>query len=399
MIISRLSLKNWKNFSDVSIDLNERNFIIGPNASGKSNLLDSIRFLRDVVKQGGGLQYAVDQRGGIKKIRYISARKRTDIKIEIELKNEPKTENPDWIYTLKIKHTGGGIQKSKAQVIEEKVHKLGSNKLILDRSNNSAEEDQESLNYTILEQPAANRSFRDIYNFLRDVEYLHVVPQLVRESDSFKLTEGKEDFYGRNIFERMAKMNKKTRDSYLTKINKVLKIAVPQLDELTFDTDNRGTPHLEAKYIHWRPQGAKQQEQQFSDGTLRLIGLMWALLDGNETILLEEPELNLHTEIVKKLPEFIYKMQSRQKERKRKNQNRQVLISTHSYDLLDNESIGPNEIVILKPSNEGTEVKKANDIKEIIDMVEADFSPAESSLGYIKPEKIEELNQLKIPFE
>jgi len=54
MVITRIKLKNWRNFKQVDVDLRERVFVIGPNASGKSNLLDALRFLRDVAKPKGG---------------------------------------------------------------------------------------------------------------------------------------------------------------------------------------------------------------------------------------------------------------------------------------------------------------------------------------------------------
>ena len=44
MLITRLALKNWRNFKAVDVSLRERVFVIGPNASGKSNLLDMLRF-------------------------------------------------------------------------------------------------------------------------------------------------------------------------------------------------------------------------------------------------------------------------------------------------------------------------------------------------------------------
>jgi hypothetical protein len=55
--------------------------------------------------------------------------------------------------------------------------------------------------------------------------------------------------------------------------------------------EENGRPHLEAIYDHWRPGAGKQKEDQFSDGTLRLIGLLWSLQEGDSLLLLEEPEL------------------------------------------------------------------------------------------------------------
>jgi AAA15 family ATPase/GTPase len=48
----RLHLGNWRNFASVDVRLQNRVFVIGPNAAGKSNLLDAFRFLHDL---GSGL--------------------------------------------------------------------------------------------------------------------------------------------------------------------------------------------------------------------------------------------------------------------------------------------------------------------------------------------------------
>ena len=64
MMIAKLTLKNWRNFKKADVTLRDRVFVIGPNASGKSNLLDVFRFLRDIARsEGGGLQRAVKDRG------------------------------------------------------------------------------------------------------------------------------------------------------------------------------------------------------------------------------------------------------------------------------------------------------------------------------------------------
>ena len=81
MIISRIKLKNWKNFRDVDITLGDRIFLVGPNASGKSNFLDVFRFLRDIAQNG--LQKAIENHGKMPKIRCLSVRRKPEIEIEI----------------------------------------------------------------------------------------------------------------------------------------------------------------------------------------------------------------------------------------------------------------------------------------------------------------------------
>ncbi|MBN1927820.1 MAG: AAA family ATPase [Prolixibacteraceae bacterium] len=391
MIISRLKLYNWKNFQNVDINLTERNFIIGSNASGKSNLFDSLRFLRDISKQAGGLQSAVEIRGGIKKIRCLAARKRSDILVEIDLSDE-KSDELLWTYSLNFMHTGGGVIKSEAKILSEKVYDGKEKKWITDRNENSKEEDTETLKYTHLEQVTANKKFREIQLFFQNLEYLNVVPQLVRESSSYNSTKIYEDYFGRNFLERISLINEKTRNAYFRRINSVLKLAVPQLEELQFHKDKMGVPHLEAKYIHWRAKGSKQSEDQFSDGTIRLIGFLWALIDSNGTILLEEPEINLHSEIVKQFPEFISKIQRSKKSVK------QVLISTHSYDLLNNKGIGTNEVLVLENSAEGTNVKTINEIEQIKAIIDSGFSIADATIPFTAPKEIHEVNQLNLNF-
>src|SRR5208283_2718812 len=76
---------NWRNFRSAAATFAERVFLIGPNASGKSNLLDAMRFLRDIAKAGGGLQRAISQRGGLSKVRCLAARREPDVELEVAL--------------------------------------------------------------------------------------------------------------------------------------------------------------------------------------------------------------------------------------------------------------------------------------------------------------------------
>ena len=389
MIISKIELFNWKNFHRCEVGVQERCFVVGANAAGKSNFIDALRFLRDVAKQGGGLQTAVRVRGGITKIRCLAAREQSNVKLAIEL-SESDSRELCWHYELNFKHTGGGIRENQVKIVSEKVFSGREQRYVLDRSAETLGEDEETLKYTYLEQPNANKDFRVIQQFLQNVEYLNVVPQMVRESASSSYSGDKEDYYGRNFLKRLALLNDNTRRSYFRKINEFLKLAVPQLEELSFVKDEIGVPHLEARYVHWRTRGSKQQEMQFSDGTLRLIGFLFALIDSNGVLLLEEPEINLHPGIVAQFPEFIAKIQ------RVKKGGRQVFITTHSYDILSNEGIAPEEVLLLTNSPEGTEVEVLTNVEKAKNILAAGFSMADVVMPLTKPWSIESMSHIKL---
>ena len=389
MIISKIELFNWKNFHRCEVGVQERCFVVGANAAGKSNFIDALRFLRDVAKQGGGLQTAVRVRGGITKIRCLAAREQSNVKLAIEL-SESDSRELCWHYELNFKHTGGGIRENQVKIVSEKVFSGREQRYVLDRSAETLGEDEETLKYTYLEQPNANKDFRVIQQFLQNVEYLNVVPQMVRESASSSYSGDKEDYYGRNFLKRLALLNDNTRRSYFRKINEFLKLAVPQLEELSFVKDEIGVPYLEARYVHWRTRGSKQQEMQFSDGTLRLIGFLFALIDSNGVLLLEEPEINLHPGIVAQFPEFIAKIQ------RVKKGGRQVFITTHSYDILSNEGIAPEEVLLLTNSPEGTEVEVLSNVEKAKNILAAGFSMADVVMPLTKPWSIESMSHIKL---
>lgn len=367
-------LKNWRNFQAVDVTLQERVFLVGPNASGKSNLLDAFRFLRDIAKDGGGLQKAVADRGRLPKIRCLSARRSSNVEIEIQLA-ESSLEPTKWRYAIGITQEKGG--KRRPILVYEKV--WTGDKLILERPDEQDNHDTQRLTQTHLEQINSNMPFREIAVFLTSIQYMHLVPQLLRYPDSFPGQEIPGDPFGKRFLENLAKTSDKTRSSRLNKIESALHDVVPQLKELSFIKDETGAPHLEAVYEHWRPKAGKQREDQFSDGTLRLIALLWSLQEGKSLLLLEEPELSLNAGIVSKLAPVISRLQRQTK--------RQVMLSTHSPDLLSDKGIGGEEVLILKPGAEGTEIKVASSMHEIKDLLEGGLSIADAVLPITNPQK------------
>jgi len=347
---------------------------VGPNASGKSNFLDVFRFLSHIVTVGGGFQDAVFKRGGVSRLRCLATRRNPDIVVHVCLgKSNGEFE---WEYELHFS------QNNQQQPVVKKERVLRRGEEILARPLEDDRVDPARLTQTYLEQINANQAFREISIFFASVRYLHLVPQLVRDPD--RSLGRRNDPYGGDFLEQIARSSEKTQKSRLKHIQNALRVAVPQLVEIELFRDARGAPHLRGKYEHWRPQGAWQAEDQFSDGTLRLMGLLWSALDGVGPLLLEEPELSLHPEVVRFIPQMFARIQRRL--------NRQIFVSTHSSDLLRDEGIGLDEVLLLEPSDNGTIVHTASDFKEIKRLLEGGLSMAEAVMAKTQPKRAEQLS-------
>jgi len=376
MIITNIELKNWKNFADVNVACGKRMFLIGPNASGKSNFLDALRFLRDVAQDG--LEKAILARGGISAVRYLNARKQSDITVAVTLDDV-------WQYSLTF---GAEKGKSVPLVQKETVYTRNESaspwKTILKRPSDEDSKDALRLTQTALQQVNANVKFREVVEFFSSIQYRHILPQLVREPKAFSPNPISNDPYGRDLVQSIWNASKRTR-SRLGKINEALKVAVPQLENLTVKQDKNGIPHFEVNYTHWRARGAYQSESSFSDGTLRLLALLWSILDTGGPLLLEEPELSLHEEIVAQLPSIFSRM-----DRDKKKAIRQVFITTHAEAMLRDPGIGANEILRFEPDREGTQVLLPES-QEITAIQRGDLTVADLLLPKTRPANVERL--------
>ncbi|WP_373926517.1 AAA family ATPase [Paludisphaera borealis] len=284
-----------------------------------------------------------------------------------------------WRYAIGFKSEGKGAQRT--LISTEEVWKGRSR--LLDRPDSADEKDLARLTQTALEQIQVNAEFRELATFFGETTYLHIVPQLLKYGDSIGGQRLDDDPFGQGFLERVAKTTARTRDARLKKIQAALAAAVPLFKELRFVQDGtNGRPHLEALYSHHRPKAGWQREEQFSDGTLRLIGLLWSLLEGDSLLLLEEPELSLNDAIVREIPYLMQRVLRGKKER-------QVLISTHSGVLLSNPGIDARGVLLLEPGQEGSTVRGIDEAEEF--SLEHGFSVAEAVLPKTRPEKSEQL--------
>jgi predicted ATPase len=374
MYISHVKLRNWKNFKQTEGTFRPRAFLIGPNASGKSNLLDALRFLHDVTIDG--LYKAVKERGGVSMLRCLAATRYSNIDLEVVISDD--AGKGQWEYRVTFN------QNKQGQPVVKEEYVSHHDTEILRRPDDYDKADPERLTETALQAVAANKDFRVVADFFRTISYQHLLPQVVRDPRGFSPVPIQNDPYGRDFLLRLWKTSKMIRDSRLAKITEALKVAVPQLHDLHAEMDKQtGIPHLVGGYVHWRPNAGRQYENQFSDGTLRLLGLLWSVFEGQGPLLMEEPELSLHAEVVRHLPKMFERINRSRKVK------RQIFISTHSEDILSDEGIASEEVLRLEPSKQGTliEVPDADDKKKM----KAGLTAADVLLPKSAPKNIQQL--------
>ena len=291
------------------------------------------------------------------------------VEVDVDLDGE------SWTYRLELAQ-----DDQRRPVIGRETVRRGET-MVLDRPEEEDRNDESRLTQTHLEQVSANKAFRDLQEFFARVRYLHIVPQLVREPD--RSSGRSHDPFGGDFLEQLAGTPKKTLDFRLRRIREALRVAVPQLKELELDRDDRGVPHLKGLYEHWRPKAGWQTEDQFSDGTLRLLGLLWVLLDGNAPLLLEEPELSLHPEVVRYIPSVMARLSRKS--------GRQILVSTHSEVLLSDPGIAPEEVLLLEPSAADTKVRLASEDEQVRTLVENGLPIGEIVLPLTAPRGAQQL--------
>lgn len=365
-LFTRLELTNWKNFQDVDVQLSKRVFLVGPNASGKSNLLDAFRFLREVAVHG--LELAVRSRDGMSRLRSLYARTVSGVRVAVTLQN---SKGMGWRYQLEFSQEEKTHAPKVVREVVECIEGDGRSRLVLDRPNAKDHSDPRQLSQTYLQQINANGDFRELADALGQVSYLHLVPQIVKERQPALASGDLADPFGRDLLDRIRKTPLRTQKARLKKIQEALNSVASPLEELDFHMDEDNRPRLRAKFNHWRPKGAYQYETQFSDGTLRLIGLLWSFQEKGGALLLEEPELGLHSALVRKLAPFIARAQ-------RGKNSKQVILSTHSVDLLTDQGIAPEEIVLIQPDKDGSKAISAASIQAIKSLMECGIPASEA---------------------
>jgi predicted ATPase len=339
--ITKLKLRNFRSVRNASFSLNDLTIFVGPNASGKSNLLDALRFLCEGMSPP--FTGALENRGGFASIRHRGMSS-GPIEIAVSLELPDPLNSLHWwqcsyAFTLespgrhdfRVSEESCTITGSTTVTGEARVSFVRHGETITGRGGDlpSRAPDPRSLALPIV---TGTPAFAMVYEALRniavydfDVEKMHQVHDR-NEVGIYPRLLGD----GRNAGEILLRLaDGAPRD--FRRLNQFLSAAVPQLADFHADVIGRSSVIIAAR--HAKQPNTVFEARDLSDGTLRLLGLLLAVFQPMPGSLMafEEPETSLHPAAMGVIWDALDTARSRS----------QVLVTTHSPDVLDSKDIRP----------------------------------------------------------
>ena len=345
--ITRVALRNYKSIASCDVQLRPLMFLVGPNGAGKSNFLDSLRFVADALNLS--LDHAIRDRGGIDNIRRRSGGHPNHLSIRLDF------DSPE----------GFGHYAFRISALQRGRYKVQKEECVLRSTQQPTQEDYFYVeNGTVTDAsvemvPAAatdrlylvNASglpeFRPVYDALSRMGFYSLNLDKIRDlqaPDPGDLLIRN----GSNLTSVLARLS----DPVKRRIEEYLAAVVPGVhgvkvkkfgpkETLEFRQDVAGAKHP------WR-----FLANNMSDGTLRALGILVALFQGNndpkKRVLLvgvEEPEIALHPAAAGVLLDALRDAADKT----------QIIVTSHSPDLLDDKDLDPGSILAVE-ARDGTTI-------------------------------------------
>lgn len=345
MQLVHLSASRYRCLRDVSFGLGDLNVFIGPNASGKSTVLDALRFLQEGVQQRD-FQQAVLSRLGILALAWMGDEQRP-ISLTLELAEQQRRF--DWQVVLNRR--GNGFTTNEA-VFELHGDSARTKVLESDEGNGwwLSEDNRrvplaQSATACALRAAAADASFpaRSIADFVDGWGFFDPNPFFLH--GGWPAPRGPRlDSDGRNLAERLDELSKSSPELF-EEIVSATQSVVGFPMRITPVEQPRGQFLL----LHQeRGSPVAVLQSAVSSGTLRVLALMAALFgeDRSSLVGIEEPENNIHPTALAAFAQHLLKARRRV----------QVLITTHSPLLLDYLDEPTAVCVVHRGEEEGTKV-------------------------------------------
>lgn len=339
--ITRVGIKNYKSIAACDVALHPLTFLVGPNGAGKSNFLDALRFVTDALRTS--LDHALRDRGGIKEVRRRSGGHPTHFSIRLDFRLSSGTSG---YYAFRIgARPQGGYEVQTEECVLRSPELLAPEASFTVRAGEVIKTSAQvapaaASDRLYLVNASGLAEFRPLYDALSHMGFYNLNPDRIRDlqaPDAGELLMRD----GGNIASVLAQLSapphaaKQRIEEYLSKV-------VPGV----YGVDVKTVGPKETLEFRQQVAGAKDPWRflaaNMSDGTLRVLGILVALFQsGNGAgqrvplVGIEEPEIALHPAAANILLDSL-----RDASRKV-----QVVLTSHSPDLLDDEKLDTDSIL------------------------------------------------------
>ena len=421
--LTHIAITNWRNFAHIEFDLSSRLFVVGPNSSGKTNLLAALRFLSDVARRG--LVAASEDWGAPE--RYVrSGTDSASFTVTVDVDTREVTYDLSLRKVTVVENFFGGEMRMRplkagipAGLLEADQPRILQPRLATKPTSFSFEElatmeianplDEHQLedegvdpvwdyvsDYVFVEDekllidgedvtgaPGTKRvvgSALSIRNMLSGIRYIHPNPKkMLERADRY------DPDHGTGFFQHAGRFSDQQLDAVVDRIRPIMAAVVPEIPNLSYQRMGLGTELVFYSDTPVRGANGIYSHEQFSEGTLRLLGLLFDLATlprDTSIVLIEEPETFLQASVVRSLPSLLAEVAM--------NRDVQMVISTHSPELIDSELVLPSQVLMLRSENgetTGQLLSESNDprIKAVV------------SAGLPKTQGIDAVNGRTIP--
>ena len=333
--LTRVVLRNYKSIGNCDVKLGRLTFLVGANGSGKSNFLDALHFVRDALT--GTLENALNERGGLTEVRRRSGGHPNNFGIRLEFR---LIDGRAARYSFNIgalSERGYVVQREEC-VIDKDRHgprfSIEGGKVV------TSEMSFPSVTGDRLALVAVSglAAFRPAFDALTSMGFYNLNPRAMR--DPQKPQDGRLlKPIGENIASVIGHLARVAPQN-LAIIKDYLHTVVPTVN----DVDRKQMGTLETLEFRQSMKGAtypwRFPAQNMSDGTLRALGVLTALFQANADyapllVAIEEPETALHPAASAALREALNQA----------SQMTQVIVTSHSPELLDDMAIGPESLL------------------------------------------------------
>ena len=351
-LLRRVGIRNYKSIAACSVSLERLSFLVGPNGSGKSNFLDALRFVAESLRTS--VDHALRDRGGINEVRRRSSGHPTNFGIRLDY-SLWRGVSGHYAFTISARERGGfTISREECRITSRagtfhfsvKAGVVGQSSL---QTPPPALKDR-----LYLVAASGHPSFRPVFDALSSMGFYNLNPGQIKELQppdpgDLLLRDGGNLA---SVFDRI----RRDHPGVQVRIQEYLSKVVPVVTGVDHDT----VGHKETLFFRQAVRGAKHPWRfpatNMSDGTLRALGVLVALfqpLDGSVPRLvgIEEPETALHPAAAGIITEALRDAAN----------VKQILVTSHSPDLLDNRSIPTDQILAVVSEDGETRIGRLDE--------------------------------------